>query len=247
MRQPAQQCCFLQIRYDIKAHISNLKKTFVFRVHIYLCFLSSAPCIPGGVTTNVQCETDRGSVSWAPSDGAKSYIAVATGHDGHRHVCLTNTTSCTWSDLHCGEEYTVVVRAKDSNSTSLPSNSSVIYTGMLQTPKNILLCYKISHVYYMPFFPGPCLPHNLTASVNCDMRVLSFSWDGGNGTYLYAASAEAANRKTNITTNVTTAHFSGLSCGQNYSLSVAPYSQHCPGISSTLALIQTCKLNGSDV
>lgn len=100
--------------------------------YLYLSVsLSSAPCIPGNVTTYVQCESDRGSVSWGSSDGAESYIAVATGHDGHRHVCLTNTTSCTWSDLHCGEEYTVVVRAKDDNCTSLPSNSSVIYMGML--------------------------------------------------------------------------------------------------------------------
>lgn len=104
--------------------------------HLYLtaCFTSSyfvAPCIPQDVTTNVQCEADRGSVSWGPSNSAESYIAVATGLDGHGHECLTNTTSCTWSDLHCGEEYTVVVRAKDGNCTSLPSNSSVIYMGML--------------------------------------------------------------------------------------------------------------------
>lgn len=90
-----------------------------------------APCIPHDVTTNVQCEADQGSVSWGPSNGAESYIAVATGLDGHGHECLTNTTSCTWNDLHCGEEYTVVVRAKDGNCTSLPSNSSVIYMGML--------------------------------------------------------------------------------------------------------------------
>lgn len=216
-------------------------------MHSYLLFLSLAPCIPRDVTTNVQCESDRGSVSWTPSDGAKSYIAVATGHDGHQHVCLTNTTSCTWSDLHCGGEYTVVVRAKDSNCTSLPSNSSVIYTGMLHTPKNTVLCYKRSYFYFTPFFSDPCLPHNLTASVNCDMRVLSLSWDGRNGTNLYVVSAEAADQTTNVTTNVTTAHFSDLSCGQNYSFSVAPHSQHCPGIPSTLASIQTCKPDGSDV
>lgn len=119
---------------------------------ISLRSLSSAPCIPRDVTTYVQCEFDRGSVSWGPSNGAESYIAVATGHGGHRHVCLTNTTSCTWSDLHCGEEYTVVVRAKDSNCTSLPSNSSVIYMGMLHTPQNTVICYKISYFYCIPFF-----------------------------------------------------------------------------------------------
>lgn len=87
--------------------------------------------MPRDVTTYVQCEFNHGSVSWGPSDGAESYVAVATGHDGDAHVCFTNTTACTWNDLHCGEEYTVVVRAKDGNCTSMSSNSSAIYMGML--------------------------------------------------------------------------------------------------------------------
>lgn len=91
--------------------------------------LPTGPCIPSNVTTQVQCELNRGSVSWRPSDGAETYIAIATGVDSHTHQCLTNTTSCTWTDLHCGEEYTVVVRAKTVNCSSLPSNSSIIYTG----------------------------------------------------------------------------------------------------------------------
>lgn len=137
---PALQLSSNLVRYESSSLLTKTKtKTFVFRVHIYLRSLSSAPCIPRDVTTYVQCEFDRGSVSWGPSDGAESYIAVATGRDGHRHVCLTNTTSCTWSDLHCGEEYIVVVRAKHTSCTSLPSNSSVIYTGMPQTLKNIVI------------------------------------------------------------------------------------------------------------
>ncbi|XP_029686708.1 fibronectin type III domain-containing protein 7-like [Takifugu rubripes] len=85
----------------------------------------------------------------------------------------------------------------------------------------------------------PCTPHNLSASVNCDMRIVSLSWDGRNGTNVYMVSAEAANRTTSLTTNGTTAHFSDLSCGQNYSLIVAPHSQYCPGTTGTPASIQT--------
>lgn len=92
---------------------------------------SAAPCTPWDVATYVQCEPDMGSVSWRPSDGAYMYIATATGRDGHTHQCLTTNTTCTWNNLHCGEEYTVVVKAKDDNCTSLPSNGSVIHMGML--------------------------------------------------------------------------------------------------------------------
>ncbi|XP_044075214.1 uncharacterized protein LOC122886733 [Siniperca chuatsi] len=177
-------------------------------------FFKTTPCIPRDVTTYVQCEFNVGSVSWGPSDGAETYVAVATGLDGHTHQFLTNNTSCTWNDLHCGEVYTVVVRAKADNCTSLPSNSSVIHM-------------------------DPCAPQNLAASVNCDMKVVSLSWNASNGTELYMVSAEAGNKSVGLTTNVTTAHFSDFTCGQNYSLTVTPHNQHCPGSSSAPASIQT--------
>ncbi|XP_010791369.1 fibronectin type III domain-containing protein 7-like [Notothenia coriiceps] len=177
-------------------------------------FFKTAPCPPSDVTTYAQCEFNMGSVSWGSSDGAETYVAVATGLDGHAHQCLTNSTDCSWNDLQCGEEYTVVVRAKNGNCTSLPSNSSIIYM-------------------------DSCVPQNLAATVNCDMRVVSLSWDGSNGTNVYMVSGEAGNETTVLTTNVTTAHFSGFSCGLNYSLTVTPQNQHCPGNSSASASIQT--------
>lgn len=105
--------------------------------------LSSAPCIPSDVTTYVQCELSTGSVSWGASDGADTYTAVATGLDGHTHACHTNTTSCSWDNLHCGEEYTVVLRANGDNCTSLPSNSSVIYMSMYDMLNKMSLTYLI--------------------------------------------------------------------------------------------------------
>uniref|UniRef100_A0A3B4UWS1 Fibronectin type-III domain-containing protein n=1 Tax=Seriola dumerili TaxID=41447 RepID=A0A3B4UWS1_SERDU len=190
--------------------------------HSSPAFFKTSPCIPWDVKTYVQCEFNMGSVSWGPSDGAESYVAVATGLDGHTHQCLTNTTSCTWNDLHCGEDYTVVVRAKDDNCTSLPSNSSVIHM-------------------------DPCVPQNLVASVDCNMNVVSLSWDASNGTELYLVSAEAGNTTTGLTTNVTTAHVSDCTCGQNCSLTVTPYRQHCPGSSSAPVSVQTWPCSPSGV
>lgn len=81
------------------------------------------------MTTYVQCELSVGSVSWGASDGAQWYVAVATGPDGHTHRCVTNSTSCTWDDLHCGGRYSVVVSARDETCASPPSNSTLIHTG----------------------------------------------------------------------------------------------------------------------
>ncbi|XP_035526327.1 fibronectin type III domain-containing protein 7-like [Morone saxatilis] len=71
------------------------------------------------------------------------------------------------------------------------------------------------------------------------MKVVSLSWDASNGTKLYMVSAEAGNKTTALTTNVTTAHFSDFTCGQNYNLTVTSHSQHCPGNPSTPASVQT--------
>lgn len=78
------------------------------------------------------------------------------------------------------------------------------------------------------------------------MKVVSLSWDSRNGTKLYVVSAEAGNRTVELTTNVTTAHFSELSCGQTYSLMVVPHNQHCPGTSSAPTSIQTCRLHRTE-
>ncbi|KAM8850864.1 fibronectin type III domain-containing protein 7-like isoform 2-T2 [Spinachia spinachia] len=189
-------------------------------LHHHLRF-SPAPCIPRNVTTDDQCEFNAGSVSWGPSDGAETYVAIATGLDGHTHQCLTNITSCTWNDLHCGEVYTVVVQSKEGNCTSLPSNGSVIHM-------------------------EPCVPQNLAATVSCDMNVVSLSWDGSNGRNVYVVSAEAGNQTVELTTEVPIAHFSDFDCGQKYSFTVTPHNMLCSGNSSTPASIETrpCPLAG---
>lgn len=115
---------------------ANYFNVYVLTVLFCFPFWDTAPCIPRGLATDAECGFDVGSVSWQPTDGAETYIAVATGLDGHTHRCISNTASCTWSDLHCGEEYSVVVRAKSNNCTSLPSNSSIIHMGMILTNEN---------------------------------------------------------------------------------------------------------------
>lgn len=90
---------------------------------------SSGPCVPEHVQSFTHCENNLGSVSWAKSDGAESYMAIAVGQDGHTHMCPTNTTNCTWDDLHCGKQYTIHVVANDYLCSSMPSNSTSIRMG----------------------------------------------------------------------------------------------------------------------
>lgn len=89
----------------------------------------TGPCIPRHVQSFSHCENNLGSVSWATSDGADSYVAFAVGRDGHIHMCTTSTTNCTWDDLHCGEVYTIHVVANDYLCSSMPSNSTSLRMG----------------------------------------------------------------------------------------------------------------------
>lgn len=96
-----------------------------------IAFFSIAPCVPYNIETFAECETNLGAVSWAGSDGADIYTAIAEGQDGHTHICITNTTFCIWEELHCGEIYIVKVVANAQICSSNPSESTIINMGEL--------------------------------------------------------------------------------------------------------------------
>ncbi|XP_039984445.1 uncharacterized protein LOC120790698 [Xiphias gladius] len=163
----------------------------------------TGPCVPENVQSFTHCENSLGSVSWAKSDGAESYLAIATGEDGHTHVCATNTTSCTWDDLHCGEKYTVHVIANDYMCSSLPSNSTSIRM-------------------------APCTPQNLKSSLNCTIKVGSLTWSASENAEFYIVTAEAnSGHRVQLSTNETWTFISEFLCGQEYFLSVQAVDSVC--------------------
>ena len=92
-------------------------------------FYLTAPCVPHHIETYIECEDSLGSVSWTESDGAEFYTAIAVGLDGHIHTCVSNSSTCSWDDLHCGDSYVVQVNANWETCTSQPSNSTTIHMG----------------------------------------------------------------------------------------------------------------------
>ncbi|XP_076840783.1 uncharacterized protein fndc7b [Brachyhypopomus gauderio] len=178
-------------------------------------YYTTAPCVPSGVRTFVQCEDRLGSVAWASSDGAETYIAVARGLLGHTHMCSTNRTTCTWSDLLCGETYTVRVIASDAACSSAPSNSTVIYM-------------------------APCVPQVTSSSMDCVLRVGSISWLPSRSAQSYVVTAVASSgHQVALTTNNTLAQFSDLHCGLQYYLTVRAVGQRCRSGPSNESLVQT--------
>uniref|UniRef100_A0A3Q4AD79 Uncharacterized protein n=1 Tax=Mola mola TaxID=94237 RepID=A0A3Q4AD79_MOLML len=53
------------------------------------------------------------AVSWEPSKGASSYIAVAHGKGGYASSCNSSDTTCLFDDLLCSLNYSITVSASD--------------------------------------------------------------------------------------------------------------------------------------
>ncbi|XP_053096527.1 uncharacterized protein LOC113530559 [Pangasianodon hypophthalmus] len=177
---------------------------------------STAPCVPIGVQTFIQCEDSIASVSWAGSDGAVNYTAVAQGQTlGRTHMCTTNATVCSWSDLLCGETYMVRVIASNLQCSSTPSDNTTIRM-------------------------APCIPQILSATMDCGLRVASLTWQSSRAAQLYVMTAENnIGQQVGLTTNSTSAQISELQCGQQYYFKVSSVGQGCRSRPSNASVLQT--------
>ncbi|GAA6076390.1 uncharacterized protein LOC113651476 [Tachysurus ichikawai] len=177
---------------------------------------STAPCVPIGVNTFIQCEDKIASVSWTGSDGAVSYTAVAEGQTlGGTYTCTTNTTVCTWTNLSCGETYIARVVASDLRCRSAPSNNTTILM-------------------------APCIPQILNTNMDCSLRVASLTWRSSRAAQSYVVTAENnIGQQVGQTTNTTIAQFSDLQCGQQYYFKVSSVGQVCRSSPSNTSVLQT--------
>ncbi|XP_043081301.1 serine-rich adhesin for platelets [Puntigrus tetrazona] len=176
---------------------------------------TTAPCVPYHIETYAECENNLGAVSWASSDGADIYTAIAIGQDNHTHVCITNTTHCIWEELHCGENYFVQVIASAQICNSGPSDGTVIHM-------------------------APCVPKNLVSSFQCDMKVASLTWEASENAHMYVVSAESDSGQTvELSTSATSAQFSEFNCGQSYYLTVQAVGNICRSQPSNSSVLKT--------
>lgn len=84
---------------------------------------------------NGSCEDQSALVSWTPSPVAENYHVVAMGGDGHVTSCKTSSSNCSVSELHCDQQYTVVVTASHENCSSNVSQNATLITGICLTKR----------------------------------------------------------------------------------------------------------------
>lgn len=92
--------------------------------------LLTEPCPPGNVVVDASCEDDSALVSWSPSPVAETYHVVAAAVDGHVHTCNSTSSNCSLSELHCDQQYTVIVTASHENCSSKASQNATFNTGI---------------------------------------------------------------------------------------------------------------------
>ncbi|MEQ2174207.1 hypothetical protein GOODEAATRI_005476 [Goodea atripinnis] len=127
------------------------------------------------------------------------YIATATADDGHNHTCSSNySSSCNFTDLHCGETYAVSVVTVDQGCWSKPSSAVQLRTAL-------------------------CPPANLTGHVCCETNTLTLTWGpvtGASYVLQWESIGSTSPPSEFITSNISHS-LSNLLCGERYTFRVA--------------------------
>uniref|UniRef100_A0A672I5S4 Fibronectin type-III domain-containing protein n=1 Tax=Salarias fasciatus TaxID=181472 RepID=A0A672I5S4_SALFA len=176
--------------------------------------LRAVPCVPQQVEARVVCQSGAVAVSWEPSKGASSYTAVAQGSGGYESVCNSNQTTCLFSDLMCGHNYTITVSGLDDACSSAESDAVDII---------------------------PCKPTSVKASLRCSSNAAAVTWEPASGALSYFAVGVTADgvHLSECNSTMTYCDLGGLQCGQTYSVSVFALDESCSSVESDSASVRT--------
>ncbi|XP_016147370.1 uncharacterized protein [Sinocyclocheilus grahami] len=204
-------------QYQVKVRAINRQCRSVLSSPAYL---SSVPCVPQNVVSELDCIFNFINIRWNISRGAASYLVVAKGPEGPVTACNTTAQECRLQTLHCSSSYNVSVIAVNQQCNT--SGSSIL---------------RINTV--------PCVPTHVQGSVNCTTGAVSVSWGPSVGAISYAAVAQTSGGYASVCNSTGTACvFSDLLCGMNYSLAVSATDGTCNTAPSQPVVLSTvpCKL-----
>lgn len=86
--------------------------------------------MPQNIYTVANCSSISSAViTWDPVAGAENYVVEAHGNSKDFYNCTSANTSCTLTDLDCGESLSVWIVAKNDECTTDPVLGDVAETG----------------------------------------------------------------------------------------------------------------------
>ncbi|XP_056116347.1 uncharacterized protein fndc7rs1 isoform X2 [Rhinichthys klamathensis goyatoka] len=178
--------------------------------------VKTAPCLPQNVHTNTNCNSISTAVtSWDGPEGAHTYTVEARGNRRDFYNCTSLNTSCTLTDLECGESLSVWIVATDGDCTT-----------------DLVLGEVADTV--------PCIPQNVSAVETCSSDTASFTWLSSNGAIFYIGMATHADGTVHTCTAMATeCSFQNLKCGETYDAFVIATNLQCNSSESQHVLLQT--------
>ncbi|KAL2097078.1 hypothetical protein ACEWY4_006285 [Coilia grayii] len=181
----------------------------------------SVPCVPVGVSVEVNCSKNSAIVSWDRSQGALSYQTFAQSSYGNIS-CQSSDLSCTLTNVTCGANYSVQVVAKDTKCSSTPS---------------------LPHM----FQSVPCVPVGVSVEVNCSENSAIVSWDRSEGALSYQAFAQSSYGNISCHSSDLSCTLTNVTCGANYSVRVVAKDTKCSSTPSLPHMFQSAPCAPTDV
>ncbi|KAJ8277963.1 hypothetical protein GJAV_G00082190 [Gymnothorax javanicus] len=167
-------------------------------------FYSAGPCPPNNVGVALECAGNIGSVTWEAVIGAEMYVATARAEDEHEHTCNSSSTGCSFTDLHCGETYSITVVTFMRGCYSDPSAVKTLEAAI-------------------------CPPTNLEEDVSCSTNILMLRWDSSPvvGVKYFLVLEKEGGASTTHDTRDTSYFFPSMQCGEHYTLWVITQDSTC--------------------
>ncbi|XP_069497964.1 serine-rich adhesin for platelets-like [Ambystoma mexicanum] len=208
-------CTLISLQCGLTYNVTTLAVDGICNDTRAVTELKTVPCMPGSVMAVSECSTGTVTVTWSPSAGARSYIAIAKAPDGNIGSCNTTSTSCDIRNLLCDHVYYITVTGLDENCQGHESETFEIQT-------------------------VPCTPTNITTRMECYPSTLSVSWGPAETSVAYLVQALGSNGfNYNCTTNTTDCDLQDLACGQSYAVTVTAVYDECTSDRSPTILVKS--------
>uniref|UniRef100_A0AAY5EDR8 Fibronectin type-III domain-containing protein n=1 Tax=Electrophorus electricus TaxID=8005 RepID=A0AAY5EDR8_ELEEL len=188
----------------------------------------------------MDCGLRVASLTWSPSLSAQSYMVTAVASSGHLVALTTNDTSAQISELQCGLQYSLTVRAVNHWCKSALSNTSFLQTGdetQARTTGRVLT--RTAHDN-APLDACSHVQHTIT----CFSSIAVVSWSGSDTADHYTATAVGPNDETQMCmSSGMSCGIATLQCGMTYLVTVTASNHLCSSVASQMTNLTTGHLD----
>ncbi|KAM9324544.1 uncharacterized protein PAF06_000603 [Gastrophryne carolinensis] len=181
--------------------------------------LTTGPCQPQNVVTQMACSNSSARISWESALGAMSYLTMLKSPTNDYTVCNSSQVGCEILTLPCGQTYDVIVTAVNDLCASEPSFPVQLYT-------------------------VPCVPREALSDIDCESNVVTLAWAATLGAVNYTSVATGPQGQQYYchTTN-TSCSFPQLACGLKLDVALTAVGNSCNSVVNQITTFHTvpCK------